>query len=620
MVNMRGVALDSRQKSLVLVGIVLAAIGFGLHFMAPATGRSGYVVLIPPMETTVEPISLTPGSTEQNFQFYFLGPAHSNLSIYFLDDIQYQTYQSGTSLSNISQQVVLDEEGSATYVQLVDSNQIFYLIFVSNHSELLTFSYYYSLYSATYFSSATIGFIGIFLIIIGFSWYFSGWKRYFLLGLEANLVFFLIRIFTLTSYSLGLPDLFLNVLTVELYNDYQFFYLSWIPNLWEGAWAYSMGLPNYLYPPLWIYTVGLFGASPPWVPGAILFAFNVATGILVYKIAKLVSEDEKTSIVAMMIYLLNPITVAYGSFMWLNPTPSVFFVTLSFYLVLTNKAEFSIASIAVATLYKQFAVIFFPILALYLIKQRTDRTMKTSTIQFLKHTFIYIVIIGLVSLPFLIVSPHEYYTQLIESNRLNFERLTYFIPDLWMPVHFNTFFLWVSGSSVLTNVIAWLIYNYVFLIICGLVVYGAFAALQRTQGEVQEFGKRDLFMNAILWSFIAVLCVQTFFPRGVYKFYLLILIPFAALLFDFKNLRFQSKEAFSFKPRHLFVPLMIVAIFLCYRFIYLWIIVAWAWFYLIQSGEASRIRDGIQSFLRRIKPAPSSESETIESWEEIYSE
>ncbi|MGY5860488.1 MAG: hypothetical protein RTU63_14045 [Candidatus Thorarchaeota archaeon] len=616
---MKGFEVGPRQKALILVGLVIASVGFGLHFMVPGAGRSGFVIVIQPMETSVEPISLSLESVEHSFQFYFLGPDHTNLSIYFLDETQYQLYESGTALSNISEQIALDENGRGSYIEIMDSNRDFYLVLVSNHSELLTFTYYYTLLPSTFYPTAMVGFIGLFLIVLGFAWHYTGWKRYFLIGLGVNLVFFLIRIFTLTNYSLGLPEIFLDVIHVEMYNDYQFFYLSWIPNLWEGAWAYSLDLPNYLYPPLWIYTVGLFGASPPWVPGAILFFFNVATGIIVYKIAEHLTEDETTPIVAMLIYLLNPLTVGYGSFMWLNPTPFVFFVMLSFYLALIQKPEWSIIALGVATLYKQFAVIFFPIIALMLIKQLSDRTTKTSVLQFLKHTFIYALIIGVASLPFLIVSPYEYYNQLVYSSSGLFERLTYFIPDLWMTVHFNTFFLWLFGSSAFTDVMALLIYNYVFLAICGLVVYGAFATFRLRQNTESPTEIKDLFMKAIFWSFIAVLCLQTFFPRGAYKFYLLILMPFAVLLFDYKDISLSQKK-YTFQKRHLFVPIIVTLIFLCFRFVYLWILVAWAWFYLIQSGELSRIRNGIRSFFSKRRSSPNRESDEIETWEQIYSE
>ena len=616
---MKGFEIRSREKAIIMIGIIIASIGFGLHFIIPGSGRSGILIPVESMDITIEPLSLSSGPIEQNFLLDLLGSNQSDFSIYLLNEAQFLSYGSGTPLSNFSEQIFLNESGRATYRTVVNGDLNLFLIMVNNGSELAIISYYYSLLPSSFFSTVTIGFIGLFLILFGFGWHYSGWKRYFLIGLSVNLVFFLVRIFTLANYSLGLPDVFLDFIHVELYNDYQYFYLSWIPHLWEGAWPYSAELPVYLYPPLWIYTVGMFGSTPPWLPGVVLFSFNVATGILVYKIAEAVSRNEKKASLAMMIYLLNPLTIGYGSFMWLNPTIFVFFTMLSFYFALNNRTELSVVALGVATLYKQFAVIFFPIIALLLLKQIANRTYRTSIIQFFKHTAIYGLVVGLVSLPFLIVSPDEFITQILRSNSLSYEQLTNFTSSLVIPVHFNAFFLWLFGSSVFTDIVAWLIYYFILLAACGLVVYGAYATYQSKNQEESSVDINDIFMKAILWSFIAVLCVQTFFPRGGYKFYLLALMPFASLLFDYKDLMLNRDE-FVFRKRHMFVPLIVTLIFLCYRFVYLWILVVWAWFYLIQSGEFSRIRYGIRSFLSKGRDSPELKSTRIETWEEIYSE
>ncbi|MFX1561446.1 MAG: hypothetical protein ACFFBL_12725, partial [Promethearchaeota archaeon] len=71
----------------------------------------------------------------------------------------------------------------------------------------------------------------------------------------------------------------------------------WIPALWEGAWPYTLSaasqMSGYIYPPLWIYTVAALGSTPAWLPGLILFAFNMATGVVVFAISKELTGDEK---------------------------------------------------------------------------------------------------------------------------------------------------------------------------------------------------------------------------------------------------------------------------------------------------------------------------------------
>jgi hypothetical protein len=89
--------------------------------------------------------------------------------------------------------------------------------------------------------------------------------------------------------------------------------------------------------------------------------------------------------------------------------------------------------------------------------------------------------------------------------------------------------------------------------------------------------------------------------------------PFAALLFDYKDLGLSQKTEFRFQKHHLFPILMTWAVFLCYRFVYFWVLGAWALFYLLVSGELKRILTGSYRFL---KPDRSDMSEL----EEIYSE
>jgi len=308
--------------------------------------------------------------------------------------------------------------------------------------------------------------------------------------------------------------------------------------------------------------------------------------------------------------------------MWLNPTPFVFFTILSFYLALTEKSELSVLTLSVATLFKQFGVIFFPILALFLIKKKTGITIQQGLTKFFKYTIIYGSVLFLFSLPFLLFSPQEYYNQVISSSFGSYSRLTVFTPDLSMPVHFGSFFLWLGGSSWFTDILAWFISNFVFLALCGIVVYCSYGTIKpipdTSNGSALDI--KDLFMKAILWSFVAVLCLQVFFPRGVYKFYLLALMPFASLLFDYRNLTLCQDTEFHLRKRHLFVPVFATVVFLCYRFIYLWLLVAWAWFYLIRSGELSRILNGIRNLYSKGNGPAEHSPENMETWEKIYSE
>jgi len=612
---MRDIDWTTIKKGIILSGVLITIIGLVLHLSVPGTTRSGFPVDVEPMGVTVENIQF-PNTIGYGFGIDLLGPEQvdfGSTTAHLLSAEQYNDYLSGTPLNETGTLISLLNGGRDSIEMVLDEDLNLYLVFTNDGNETIPWQYYYYILPSTYYPTFILTFAGAFMAIIGFTWYQVGWKRWFFAALGLQSLFFFVRVFTLSTYSLGLPDIFWDLIHTELYNDYQFFYLSWIPRLWEGAWAYSADLAVYLYPPLWIYTVGVFGSTPSWLPGLVLFSFNAATGALVYKIANKLTGDSRSRI-AMMLFMLNPLTLFYGAFMWLNPTPYVFFTMLSFYLVLDEKDELSITTLAIATLYKQLAVVFFPVLAALIIKRKSNYQLKNKLVSFLKNTGIYAGIVGLVSLPFLVVSTEEYLNQMILWNTGNYDRLITFIPDSWMTVHANTFFLWLGFPSWFTDIVAFLLINYVFLILCGVLVYGGFVFFRpMIEAGNEQDRKRSISMNAILWSFVAVMSVQLFYPRGAYKFYLLALAPLAALLFDYRDLDLDLNQDYHFQKHHIFVMVMSWAVFLCYRFVYFWLLGAWVVFYLVKSAELSRIFRGVRSFLSRIDG-------DFHEMEEVYSE
>jgi hypothetical protein len=597
--------MENIKKIQIFTGIVIAVVGLGFHFTIPGTSRSGFAILIPANGTTTERIHLILADTEYEFKIELMGSA--NTTCYLLTPVEYQSYIEGTPLTELDALITTEGENREQYESMITDSIDRYVIAVNENDYMISVTYFYAVIPPTYFSSITIAFIGIFISLGGFCWFLTGWKRYFAAVLSIHVLVFYLRIFTLFTYSLDEPEIFNTIFHTELYNDYQFFYLSWVPSLWEGNWAYSAEVTHYLYPPLWIFTVSIFGWVPSWLPGVILFAFNVATGPLVYLISQELTGNDKRSIFAMLLYLFNPLTLFYGSFMWLNPALGVFFSVLAFYLAVKEKPDLSIVSLGIATLYKQFSVILFPIIAILFIKKRENITSKGVLADFMRYTFIYSLVIGIVSLPFLIVSPNEFLNQVFHSNRGWIENLRVFIPELWMPVHTGTFWLWLGAPKWFTDILAFLTYNYVFLALCGIFVYVTYGSYKVESKETIS-KSRGLFASAILWSIIAVLCVQAFFPRGVYKFYLLLLTPFISILFDYENLDLTD-TGFEFQKHHLFPIAFSLAVFLCYRFVYLWLINFLTLFYLWNSGEFHRI-----SSILRCSRKPERE------WDEIYSD
>jgi hypothetical protein len=580
---------------LLIPGLIIALVGFGFHFAVPGVGQSGLGLTVNPDAYSVTHLSSNT-SGPYTFGLDIMGPETTpppNCSVYLLSPSAYEQFAGGSNPSSLDALLALSNTGRSRYESQLESRLDVYLVIFNPSNQTQSWSYYYSLLPISFYPSFIIGFSGIFIIVANLIWMTKGWKRKFLIGLFVNLSLFFMRAFTLSSYSLGVPAA---LDSLELYNDYQFFYLSWVPSLWAGGYPYGSTMLNYIYSPYWIYIVSIFGSVPPWLPAVPLFASSMATGIVVHKIVLRLTGDERKSSFAMLLYLLNPIVLLYGSFVWLNPTIYTFFCSLSFLFALEDKDRYAIVTLGIATLIKQFSVILFPLLSIYLIKKH-QASITSGLRNFLEHTLVYMLVVGLGSLPFLLIDAQGFINRVLIMDTGSIDLLSVFNPALYMPVNFNTFFLWLGLPAWFTNLIAWLLAFYVFLGISGVIVYGGYALfIPRADSIANSQGaNRQLFTQAILWSIIALLCVQTFFPRGAYKFYLLALIPFASILYDFRDLHFSSMEPFQFKPHLLASIIMSLAIVLCYRFVYIWLIVGWAWFYLWKSGTLSGGSSGADS-------------------------
>jgi hypothetical protein len=410
---------------------------------------------------------------------------------------------------------------------------------------------------------------------------------------------FYIRVFTLVSNVFAFS--YITELTIEPYNDYVIFYLRWVPALWSGAWPYTLDMTSrmisYSYPPLWIYTIGLLGSTPPWLPGLVLLTFNIATGAVVYGISRELTHDEKRSVFAMMLFLLNPFTLVYGSYLWLNPTPYVFFVALSFYLALRGRKTESVIGMAVAVLYKQFAIVFFPVLVIVLVKQDNNVDLRRGLVAATKHGLIYSSLIGLASIPFLLVDASAYIGSMFVGGSTP-ESLAAFHPELSWPVNFNTFFVWIGVPGVIAWAIAYLLAYYILLGLSLILIYISFARFglsEETEAQRGESRAKKVTTEAIFWSILMILALHQFFPRGSYKFYLLALIPFISILFDYRDLTLERTEPFHFQKHYLMPMVVSWVVFVCFRLVYFWILLVWALFYLHKGNRT----DSLRKYVRR---------------------
>lgn len=352
---------------------------------------------------------------------------------------------------------------------------------------------------------------------------------------------------------------------IEAYTDYRDLYLRCLvtPFL-SGHSAYNLPIV-YNYPPLFLYTLAAFALENlVWVPGIPLVLFDALTVIPLYLIARdfLFSGNTKLAFAVSLVWIFNPINMFYNDLMWLNPGPTTFFLVLSIYLLLKHKLAYSAVALAVATGFKQTAVLVAPIFLIWMI-----RSMGFSK-KILAYAALYISLLFLISSPYIFQDPQQYFWALqipIFGNPPGVGPTTQtFVYDLSQPTRLTTFIGLVRFADLKSLALAtYSVLNYLFIasyvILLARVVMdfhdlarmlrhlsGRISRSLRSTGEdfkasvdsvvPQQLLKREISANDMLiYCLVALLLFFSFFGRGVYKYYFAGITPLALPLFATKR-------------------------------------------------------------------------------------
>ncbi|RLI58940.1 MAG: hypothetical protein DRO87_04330, partial [Candidatus Thorarchaeota archaeon] len=161
----------------------------------------------------------------------------------------------------------------------------------------------------------------------------------------------------------GIGDFNLFGLTIhydfEGWSDYDYYYLSWSENFLNGIMPYTDEFNSividsttfetpYFLPPLFVYlcAAGTYLSSSPFGVGFLITAFGFLTAIPVYGSAAALSNNSRVGHIAAVTYLFNPVVLYYSAYQWLNPAPFVFFMMLSFNLLITQHRTSGVLTIA----------------------------------------------------------------------------------------------------------------------------------------------------------------------------------------------------------------------------------------------------------------------------------
>ncbi|MGQ4910787.1 MAG: hypothetical protein ACP6KW_01325 [Candidatus Thorarchaeota archaeon] len=437
---------------------------------------------------------------------------------------------------------------------------------------------------------------------------------------------------------IGIGDFNLFGLTIhydfEGWSDYDYYYLSWGENFLNGIMPYTDEFNSividstkfetpYFLPPLFVYlcAAGTYLSSSPFGVGFLITAFGFLTAVPVYGSAAALSNNPRVGHIAALTYLFNPVVLYYTAYQWLNPAPFVFFMMLSFNLLITRHRTSGVLAMAASALMKQIAFFLAIPMVAYLIKRppRPDddgpvmdekgRLVSDSLDirSLIKASVQVLLFVGALSYPYLLDPSNYLYYILQRPGATLLEDVTV-LPDTNLPVTFVVLFILVGAPEWLAQLVNLATFYSVLLIV------GVCAALLLMLFEVKD--DRDLagyWRRMLFYTLLLLLWVHLFSPRGIYKYYCVALIPLFCILSTHSML---TKGTEKVQPSLFMVinPFLIsIAIMLPSRYVYLSLLLIIMLSYILHKQFAivhgllnrasrqlvGRLRAGITGAIRR---------------------
>jgi len=390
----------------------------------------------------------------------------------------------------------------------------------------------------------------------------------------------------------------------EGYLDYDYYYNSWGQQFASGITPYTDAFNRiqfgdsvyntpYFFPPLFVYMCAL-GVSLPMGAvgiGFLITLFGFLTAFPVYGISTYLSQNKMVGSIAVGTYLFNPVVLFHTAFEWLNPAPFVFFAMLSFYLLMRGNRLSGTLAMVTSALFKQTAFFLLLPLVAYLLRKPPIRNARESedglipsgddldprgfVILMLKVMLFVIAI----SLPFLYDIGNYLYYIFQRPGGVLYTTITEF-PNPSQPITFAVLFItmnqMISNLNASTGLaipgipedIIQLVnlgsYYTVFLVLTMIPLLLFMLLNEKDDTRLRQYWSRMLFLTLLL-----MLCVHLFSPRGIYKYYCVLLIPFFSIL---SVSRMISQRTETIRPSifMIFNPILFgVLILFPSRFVYL---------------------------------------------------
>lgn len=341
---------------------------------------------------------------------------------------------------------------------------------------------------------------------------------------------------------------------LEGWADYDYFYVSWSQQFLSGHVPYTdefnLLVRNgtdyhviYFFPPLYAYMCALGEIIQPDIGiGLLVSVFGFLTAFPVYGIGSYLSMNQRVGAASAAMYLFNPIVLYHTAFEWLNPAPFVFFAVLSFYLLMKNRRISGALAMVTAAFFKQTAFFLaLPLIAVVLKKlPRSDELTDEATEEnndskrppsdnfdfrgFAKIVCIVLVFAGALSFPYLF-DPTNYIYYIFQRAGATLLTDLSNPPAINYPITPAVVLIMLGAPEWLIQAVNLLTY-YTIGLILGILPLLALMLLEvKDDRNLVGYWRRMFYLTLLL-----IFWVHVFSPRGIYKYYLVALVPFFSIV------------------------------------------------------------------------------------------
>ena len=397
----------------------------------------------------------------------------------------------------------------------------------------------------------------------------------------------------------GTQDIFGYSVTYQFegYTDYSFYYVHWGHNMLRGVMPYDSdfgyivldGYVNengaYMFPPFYayLYAAGIALPVDDWGIGFIIVAFGYLTALPVYGLGKELSGNRHVGEAAALTYLVNPTVLYHTVFAWLNPAPFIFFFFSGFYMLVKGRKHTGTILIVSAALFKQTAWFLGIPLVVYLLIRPTLNKRKEDAKEesepprkpliqaildnvdlrgFGTSVILVLSFVLAVMFPFLLATPGVLQNLSLAAGGFPLESFTE-VPGYGSPMRLQVLPV-AAGFPELAQILDFLVY-YGFLLSFSVMLFmGIMFIMRRDRDRPIYYMRRLLFMTMLL-----MFCVHLLGPRGVYKYYFTLFVPFFSIFASNKMVTSED-ESVPFSFSMLWLPILLsLSLLLPPRSIYL---------------------------------------------------